>query len=90
LKEKVGLDQGNAERVSATLQQNVAKVSQMLTTNSQGLVDLLQKAGISEGIAQKVVAFLQQNAANLPAMLGSEGGGILKKAKEMVGGILGR
>jgi len=62
----------------------------MLTTNSQGLVDLLQKAGISEGIAQKVVAFLQQNAANLPALLGSEGGGLLKKAKDMVGGMLGR
>jgi hypothetical protein len=52
-------------------------------------VQLLQRVGIDEGIARRVLAFLKQNAANLPAWLGSDGGGILKKAKDVLGGIMG-
>jgi hypothetical protein len=89
LSEKVGLDRGTAEKISAVLQQHAANVPQLLSGDSEGLVQLLQRVGIDEGIARRVLAFLKQNAANLPAWLGSDGGGILKKAKDVLGGIMG-
>jgi len=90
MSEKTGIGRGLAEKISTLLQQNAANVPQMLAGDSQGLVQMLQKAGIDPAIAQKVLAFLKQNAANLPAWLGSNGGGILSKAKEALGGMLGR
>jgi hypothetical protein len=90
LSEKTGIGRALAEKISTMLQQNAANLPQMLAGDSQGLVQLLQKAGIDPAIAQKVLAFLKQHAADLPAWLGSDGGGILSKAKEALGGMLGR
>lgn len=90
LREKAGIDRANAEKVTATLEEKAAELPNLISGNTQGLVQILQKAGIDEGIIQKVVAFIKQHAADLPAMLSAEGGGVLNKAKELVGGILGR
>jgi hypothetical protein len=89
LREKAGIDQANAEKVSATLEEKAAQLPNLISGNTQGLVQMLQKAGIDEGVIQKVVAFVKQNADKIPAMLAGEGG-LLSKAKEMVGGMLGR
>jgi hypothetical protein len=88
LREKAGIDQANAEKVSATLEKKAAELPNLIGGNTQGLVQMLQKAGIDEGIIQKVVTFVKQNADKIPAMLA--GGGILNKAKDLVGGMLGR
>ena len=89
LREKAGIDRANAEKVSATLEQKAAELPNLISGNTQGLVQMLQKAGIDDGIIQKVVAFVKQYADKIPAMLAGEGG-LLNKAKEMVGGMMGR
>jgi hypothetical protein len=82
LSERVGLDEGTAEKVSALLQGNMGDMQDLLAGDGRGLVQLLQKAGINEGVAQKVVAFLKENSAQLSEWA--------SKAKEMLGGILAR
>ena len=89
LREKAGIDQANAEKVSATLEQKAGELPNLISGNTQGLVQMLQKAGVDEGVIQKVVAFVKQNADKIPAMLAGEGG-LINKAKELVGGMLGR
>lgn len=90
LREKAGIDRANAEKVSTALEEHPAEMPNVLGGNTQGLVQLLQKAGIDDGVIQKVVAFLKQHAGDLQKMLSGEGGGILNKAKDLVGGMLGR
>jgi hypothetical protein len=87
LSERVGIDQGTADKVSALLQEKMGDMQNLLAGDGQGLVQLLQKVGINEGVAQKVVAFLKENSACLSEWLGKEGEGILAKAKEALGGI---
>jgi hypothetical protein len=89
LREKAGIDQANAEKVSATLEQKAAELPNLIGGNTEKLAQMLQKSGIDESIVQKVVAFVKQNADKIPAMLAGEGG-LLNKAKEVVGGMLGR
>jgi hypothetical protein len=88
LNEKAGIDQGTAEKVADALKQSSADVPNLLSGDSQGMAQLLSKLGIDEATAQKVLAFLKENAGRLPDLLG--GGGILKKAKDALGGILGK
>jgi hypothetical protein len=87
LSERVGIDQGTADKISALLQGNMGEMQGLLSGEGQGLVQLLQKVGIDEAVAQKVVAFLKENCSNLAACLEQEGG-IFQKAKEMLGGVL--
>jgi hypothetical protein len=82
LSERVGLDEGTAEKVSTVLQGNMGDMQGLLAGDGRGLVQLLQKAGINEGVAQKVVAFLKENSGQLSEWA--------SKAKEMLGGILAR
>jgi hypothetical protein len=86
----VGIDRGTAEKVTATLEQHMANLPDLLSGNAQGLTQLLTSLGIDEAIVQKVLAFLKEHADQLPAWLGSDGGGVVKKVKDLLGGILGK
>src|SRR5262249_19138036 len=56
LREKAGIDPANAEKVSATLEKKAGELPNLISGNTQGLVQMLQKAGVDEGVIQKVVA----------------------------------
>jgi hypothetical protein len=89
LKEKVGIDQGLAEKISGLLQQNAGKVQELLAGQSRGLSQMLQQEGIAKGVVQKVVAFLKENAGNVQTWLAGGGGGVLSKVKDALGGLMG-
>jgi hypothetical protein len=89
LKEKVGVDQGLAEKISGLLQQNAGKVQELVAGDSKGLSQVLQQGGIARGVVQKVIAFLKENAGNLQTWLAGGGGGVLGKVKDALGGMLG-
>jgi hypothetical protein len=89
LTEKLGLNQGVAEKIGGFLQENAASVPQLLSGDSSGIQQMMEKVGIDKGQADKVVGFLKENSAHLPAWLGDQGGGILQKVKDLLGGVLG-
>jgi hypothetical protein len=90
LSEKTGIDRGTAEKICGALQSKMANVQNLLGGDSKGMMQMLQEHGIDEAKAQKVLAFLKENAAKIPAWLEGEGGGVLKKAKEVLSGMMGR
>jgi hypothetical protein len=89
LAEKVGIDRGTAEKVAGFLQQNAANLPTMLSGDAQALAAPLSKLGIDSAHVQRIITFLREHAADLPKWLGEQGGGILQKAKDALGGILG-
>ena len=89
LVEKAGISKNVAEKVGNVLQQNAAKLPQLLGGDTQGISQLLEKGGIDKNVVNRVVSFLQENAEHIPEWLGSQGGGILGKAKDMIGSVLG-
>jgi hypothetical protein len=86
LSERIGIDQGLAEKISALLQGKTADMPNLLAGDGQGLVQMLQRGGIDEGIARKVLTFLKDNSGQLSEWLKS--GGILEKAKGMFAGMM--
>jgi hypothetical protein len=89
LVEKVGIDKGTAEKVSGLLRERAATLPALLTGDASSLTPLLSKLGIDGATAARIVRFLQEHAAQLHEWVGSQGGGVLQKAKDVLGGMLG-
>lgn len=86
LKQKAGLAESDAKKLAGDVQDNLGAVTQAASGGAAQLKALIMKFGFGEAIADKAAAFISQHAAELPKLLG---GGMLDKAKGMLGGMFG-
>ena len=87
--EKVGISKDTAEKIMVVLHGQAANVPAMLTGDNETLAPLLSKLGIDRATVDRILAFLREHSAEVQQWLAGQGGGILQKAKEVLGGILG-
>jgi hypothetical protein len=70
-------------------EQQANNLPAMLSDNKQALVPMLTKLGIDQATVNRIVTFLQEHATDVQNWLSGQGAGVLQKAKEAIGGILG-